>query len=176
MKKITLIGFLLVFCIVGCGSKTEDIPPLDKSEALALIINANKSYSYLVNGGENPPPEIVGKELLVIDKEIDTREKVINLLNKTYTTEFSKLLYDQLGYTERNDRIYKPIYDLPETVIWDRAEIDEVNVVGDKAMVKVQVPCSVGSGPEEIITKQAFFRYENDKGWRLDGRIVDIEG
>lgn len=63
---------------------------------------------------------MVDDEELILNERISTKEKVIKLLNKTYTDKFSKLLYAELNYVERNGEMYKPIYDVPEIIIWHK--------------------------------------------------------
>lgn len=144
-------------------------------EALTLIIHANKNFYYLVRGGENPPPKMVDDEELILDERINTKEKVIKLLNETYTDKFSELLYAELNYVERNGGMYKPIYDIPEIIIWDKAKIIKITNEGNKAAALLELPYSIGSNSEDIMIKKASFSYETNKGWRLDGRMTDIK-
>lgn len=167
-NKIIIVFIIVVVFITGCGGKdlylTED-------RALELALKSRKVFFYLMNGGDNPEPEMIkDKEMLmkIMDKKINSKEKVMEMLCEVFTNEEAEEVYKILGFVEKNGVLYRQWADTGSILAWDKAVAKKIETEGNKAVVTFEIPSYPG---DEIFTEQIEYVYINNLGWRLNSLV-----
>ncbi|QIB25922.1 DL-endopeptidase inhibitor IseA family protein [Caloranaerobacter azorensis] len=94
-----------------------------------LIDEARDRYRYVSEGGYNPViiQDDLSKELIV-DPNINTKEKLLKFLQKTYTDNAAQKICDELGYEEIDGKLYRALCDCIFIHDWDKASIKDIKV------------------------------------------------
>ncbi|MBO8169449.1 MAG: hypothetical protein H0Z35_09740 [Thermoanaerobacteraceae bacterium] len=172
--KGLLVILIFILLIIGCNSSP---PALTEQEARNLIIKSDKLLSLLATGGNNPTPIFLGPKEQVLDDRINTKEKVMHLLQEVYTENRAKEIYEHFKYNEVDGKMFKPSYDMPNNAIEEKTKIRKIEVNGDQAQVIYTQPLYYSTIKEtDFAVKKAFFKYERNS-WRLsDIEPIESEG
>lgn len=195
--KNLFLFFIITFLFFGYLKVSENLSVIDnikhndthetlsKKEAFDLILDSKEVKYILETGGTDPYPELVeethyGKQL-ILDKRINTKEKILKLLNTVYTDDFSNFVYARIGFEEIDGNMYMPCSDTGSIVIWEATEIQQIKIKdnNEEAIAIIKIP--LGHSLDKIVSYEILeepFLFEKGKGWRLKNlgkKIGDIE-
>lgn len=107
--------------------------------------------------------------LYVRDERINSKEKIMNLLNEVYTSELSEKIYKDLKFEEADGRIRRPIGDLGTLADYVNAKINRITVFRNRCKVEATVPHSIDDDDITSYSEETMeFLYEEGTGWRLN--------
>ena len=99
---------------------------MSKSQALYLsLLNAQSSYY-----SKSPELKVEGDShwLYVRDERINSKEKIMDLLNGVYTSKLSEKIYKDLKFEEADGRIRRPVSDVGTLADYVNSKINRITV------------------------------------------------
>ena len=106
--------------------------------------------------------------LYVRDERINSKEKIMNLLNGVYTSKLAEKIYKDLKFEEADGRIRKPVGDLGTLADYINANINRITVFRNRCKVEATVPQSIDDDDISSYSEETMeFIYDEGIGWRL---------
>ncbi len=175
-KKIYIAGtFVIIAVLVLVTYKHIHYSSILKEQlyidAKSLIADAKSRYKYVSEGGNNP---VISQDdlskMLIVDSTINTKGKLMEFLQKTYTNNASKKIYKDLGYKEINGKLYKAIADSVFLYDWNKASIKDIkiNLLNKNATVIFDV-LNFMVGDKDIVEFKLIKSADNT--YKIDKRI-----
>lgn len=142
--------------------KNDDVRIIDS------VIEARSRFQYVLNGGEQAGEMKTfmknGVEYRYLSKDIDTKDKLLAFLEKSFTSKVTKDFYEKSGYIIYNGKIAQPNADGGSILAWKNAKIKLVHQTETIKEFECIVP--LGDLPQrESIT--ITYKKTND-GWKID--------
>lgn len=100
-----------------------------RGDVKSLIDEARSIYIYISDGGNNP---VIDQEdlsrILIVDSNINTKEKILEFMQKTYTKNAAKRIYNDFGYEDVDGKLFKSITDCVLIYDWNEASIEGIKI------------------------------------------------
>ncbi|CCP25596.1 conserved protein of unknown function [Tepidanaerobacter acetatoxydans Re1] len=107
--------------------------------------------------------------LYVRGERINSKEKILNLLNEVYTSKLSEKIYKDLNFEEIDGRIRRPVSDVGTLADYVNAKINHITVFRNRCKVEATVPHSMDDDDILSYSEETMeFVYEKGTGWRLN--------
>lgn len=175
-RNIYLVSIVIVVVVLAfIGYKYIDDSRRIKNqlhdEVKLLVDEARNIYKYVGEGGSNP---LINQndlsKMLIVDPNINTKEKLITFLHKVYTDKAAKKIYNKFGYKEIDGKIYKPITDSVFVHDWNKAYLEDIkiNPLNKNATVIFIIPNSISNREDTVKFKLI---KGTDNTYRIDDMI-----
>ena len=178
-KKRFIFLFILIILILGFVlyrgfalsrnkiSEEQAKELMSKSQSLYLsLVNAQSSFN-----SKSPELKVEGDSywLYVRDERINSKEKIMNLLNEVYTSKLSEKIYKDLNFEEIDGRIRRPVSDVGTLADYVNAKINHITAFRNRCKVEATVPHSMDDDDILSYSEETMeFVYEKGTGWRLN--------
>jgi hypothetical protein len=130
-KNVVAIVIIILFSMVLGYKIISDNRAIEsklREEAKVFIIQAMKTQTLIIDGGDNPYHIDMSTDYLEItDPRIDSRDKLSNLMADYFTEEYSGKRLNQL-YFEKDNKLCKYIVDEVRIYDYNTAKIGSISI------------------------------------------------
>ncbi len=181
MRYIKYFTCLVISIIVILGAVLYKDLSLSKNkiseeQAKELMSKSQCLYLSLLNakspiGDTIPDLKVEGDRywLYVKDERINSKEKIMNLLNEVYTSKLSEKIYKDLKFEEADGRIRRPLGDLGTLADYVNSKINRITAFRNRCKVEATVPHNIDDDDITSYSEETMeFLYEEGTGWRLN--------
>ncbi|KAB2337077.1 hypothetical protein F7731_05475 [Cytobacillus depressus] len=151
------------------GAYFEKLKSLEEQNLLKMVQTAEKNYWYITSGGKMEDGLIESFTFNDMDyrymgSDLDTKEKVVDLLSSTFTSKAIHQYMEMAGIVEHNGKLAQPNADGGSIADFKRASVFLTKDLGPEKEFDLKVP--LGDG---LVTETVHIVFRNtDKGWRID--------
>ncbi len=155
---------------------------MDEKAVVKLVAEGMKRYWHVMSGGEGaggtsdggpiPTFQVNGKEYRYLGKDIDTKEKLMDYLQASYTPEASDAFVKGAMIVEHEGRLGQPDADGGSLLQWENAQATLIKESGDVKEFELKVPFGEGADIQfEAVTVEV---KKSKDGWRISTPAHEI--
>lgn len=146
------------------------ITALNHKTTIPLLVEAEKRYLYAMNSGSSETVEIFsynGKEYRYLSEDVDSKDKLLNYLMKSYTKQASEFFIKKFIIVHEG-RLAQLDVDTDNLLGFDKATAKMISMTPTKRVYKVNVPSTKAAKDKEG-SKYIMVKFEKvGDYWRVD--------